>query len=187
VDSESLLQSVGAAVVGGVGSLFAALHSAQKKYKELKLDVEDLTEKVTKIQNDSVLNSVIAEWKDRVAADLSQRLFVLVLEVKEEFNTRFDGLRRGFRFELDSHKEDMERKLREFEREFERQPTKQEIVTEDDLRRLETRIDRLRDDQSSFVKASTFSTFAEEQTRQWTEMNRKLGEMMGALRRPPNR
>lgn len=175
------LEHIGSAAAGGATSLLAALASAAKQYKELKISVENLTRQHESLSEETVRNSAIVTWKQTLEAEVRQKVESLV-------NDRIDAIKRGFRLEIDGQKDDIDRKLRDLGR-----STAPDLPTLEELRRrqnaFEDKLDRLRDDlrdeTGGFVKQQIFLNFVEEQGRQWNEMNRSLGQIMGEMRRRP--
>lgn len=173
----SLAQSIVAAALSGIGALGTALHSANTQYKATKEELEGLQGKI----RDAVLKGDIASWKGALESEIRARLPEIV-------NERFDSLRRGFRIEMDQYREDLDRKFRDLDR----TPTRPDLSTMEEIRRrietLDHRIDKIKEDQSSFVSTTAFSAHSAEQVRQWNELNRTLGQVLGRLKEslPPS-
>lgn len=179
MDVSSIIQSLGAAAAGGVGSLVAAIHSAKKDMAGLKTELELQSVKLKKLSEDMVLNSSITEFKQKLSDDLKRVLLSLMEEAKRELDGKIEALKRNFRFEIDNQKEDLDRKLRDLGR-----ASKTEFTDDEVLRRMDAidrHLDKLRDEQINFVRLVLFNSFSEEQSRRWNEINRILGTISGAL------
>lgn len=162
--ADSIIEYVVAALAGGGSSILTTALRVAKRFTKLEEGMEEIKDELASIKKEQANH-------------------------KEKFLT----LPQGFKLELISLRQELEEEI-EDNVDAALRMTKPEFTTlEEQKRRLENierQVERLRNEQSLFLKTEVFASFTEEQARQWYELQRSLGRIEGSLKRlssPPTK
>ncbi len=158
-------------------SLKGSLSAIQQNVGDIYTRLESLRKNVEELDRKSVSNRDLIQQK---IGDLRDR-------IKEE-QQRIKDLQAGFRLELASIKSSVEEDLHRHVTAASRSSNPFELASTEELRRrvsaIEATVDKLRDEDKQFVRLVAFTSYVEEQGRQWNEIQRTLGRLEGMLKSP---